>query len=455
MRLSRKVSLISIAVLLLVVVVIGAVLLSYAKSQIIEHTIEKAKAEHRNLNTSFAEMTAYYLADEDSPAVQRTLVIYCFSRFATDTSVLIQGEETLYTRTALDSAQLLPLQIGEEQKVFSGEVEGRNILLVGQIVSLNDSYYSVYRVEDITYIYNNIQQMIVRFILIGIAGLFIGTLLILLLVHRLTKPLLMLKEASAQIARGDYNIRADIHTRDEVGELAQDFNAMADAVQSHIDKLTDMNERQSLFISGLTHEYKTPMTSILLHSETLLTADLDKKSTENSLAHIHDQCRFLEQLTHKMLSLLVLEREITPQKISLPELLEDVSQNCFQNLMDHGTPLTIRCDADSVTGDYDLIKSLLINLIDNASKASEPGQHIHLRAYEKTIEVADNGVGIPEDSLPFVFDPFYMSDPSRSKKGGGSGLGLAIARRIAEAHGAKLLIESKPGQGTTVRLIMP
>jgi len=95
MRLSKKVSLISIAVLLLVVVVIGTVLLSYAKSQIIEHTIEQAKAEHRNLNTSFAEMTAYYLADEDSPAVQRTLVIYCFSRFATDTSVLIQGEETL------------------------------------------------------------------------------------------------------------------------------------------------------------------------------------------------------------------------------------------------------------------------------------------------------------------------------------------------------------------------
>ena len=91
--------------------------------------------------------------------------------------------------------------------------------------------------------------------------------------------------------------------------------------------------------------------------------------------------------------------------------------------MDHGTPLTIRCEADSVTGDYDLIKSLLINLIDNASKASEPGQHIHLRAYKKTIEVSDNGVGIPEDSLPFVFDPFYMSDSSRSKKGGGSGLG--------------------------------
>ncbi|MBN1775847.1 MAG: HAMP domain-containing protein [Clostridiales bacterium] len=219
-------------------------------------------------------------------------MIYCFSRFATDTSVLIQDGETLYTRTTLDPAQILPLRIGDEQKVFLGEVEGRNILLVGRMVSVNDSVYSVYRVEDITYIYNNIRQMIVRFILIGIAGVLIGTLLILSLVYRLTRPLFKLKEASARIAQGEYDIRADIHTQDEVGELAQDFNAMADAVKTHIDKLTDMNERQSLFISGLTHEYKTPMTSILLHSETLLTADLDKKSMENSLAHIHDQCRF-------------------------------------------------------------------------------------------------------------------------------------------------------------------
>ncbi|NLB43019.1 MAG: two-component sensor histidine kinase, partial [Clostridiales bacterium] len=95
----------------------------------------------------------------------------------------------------------------------------------------------------------------------------------------------------------------------------------------------------------------------------------------------------------------------------------------------------------------------LINLIDNASKASEAGQPIFLRARGKVIKVIDSGKGISKDEIPHATDPFYMADPSRSKAKGGSGLGLTLVKRIADAHNAQLIIESEVGLGTTVRLI--
>ena len=101
------------------------------------------------------------------------------------------------------------------------------------------------------------------------------------------------------------------------------------------------------------------------------------------------------------------------------------------------------------------MKSLLINLIDNASKASKEGQPIFLRAYDNVIEVRDEGRGIPQDEISRLTDPFYMVDPSRSKAKGGSGLGLALAQKIADAHNAQIVIESDVGMGTTVRLLFP
>lgn len=118
-----------------------------------------------------------------------------------------------------------------------------------------------------------------------------------------------------------------------------------------------------------------------------------------------------------------------------------------------GTPLIIECGIDSLEMEMDLMKSLVINLVDNASKASEPGQSIILRAYDFTIEVKDQGYGIPESELERITEPFYMVDRSRSKKKGGSGLGLALVKEIATVHNARVSIESSLNKGTTVRII--
>lgn len=455
MKLWVKVSIIGIMVLLLVVVTCSILLLKNAQSSILQLTVEQAKYEQYNLKSSFAEMTSYYLKDDDNPVAKQSLIKYCFSRFANEASALIKGNETLYSQVSVAPEEILPLNEKIGQQVYLGELNGRNILIVGSSDSIKAEDYSIYVIKDITAVYNSIHAMAWRFVLICGAGIAAGTLLLIFLVRYATKPLIKLKGTTRRIAVGEYTERADIHSKDEVGELAQDFNAMADAVQTHIARLEDTAQRQQLFIAGLTHEFKTPMTSMLIHTDTLLTADLSGDAAGNSLAHINSQCRWLERLTKKLLKLITLEEDINMQEESLEQLFDDVVESTAELLKDRGMLLVAEYGVKNLEFDFDLMKSLLINLVDNASKASEPGQSIMLRAYDRTLEVADHGKGIPKKEIEHITDPFYMVDRSRSKLRGGSGLGLALVKRIAEAHGAKLIFESETGAGTVVKIIFP
>ena len=105
--------------------------------------------------------------------------------------------------------------------------------------------------------------------------------------------------------------------------------------------------------------------------------------------------------------------------------------------------------------DFDLMRSALANLVENAKRASSEGQTITLAAHGNVIEVIDHGKGIPVEEIARITEPFYMVDRSRSKRNGGSGLGMALVQKIAEAHGAELVIESVENEGTTMRLIFP
>ena len=213
--------------------------------------------------------------------------------------------------------------------------------------------------------------------------------------------------------------------------------------------------RQQLFISGLTHEFKTPLTSIIGHSETLLYAKLSEDAAANSLQHIHEQCRWLERLTQKLLRLITLQEEIERREESVEELLEAVRESVAETLEGRQVGLSVTCESGTLAMDYDLTLSMIINLVDNASKASTPGQTVELLAYGRTIEVRDRGIGIAGEEIDRIVEPFYMVDRSRSKRMGGSGLGLALDKTIADAHGARLLISSAPGQGTSVKVVFP
>lgn len=454
MKLWQKISLVCICVLTGIVTVCCTLLLIQSKNGVLNLTVKQAEEKQRTLETSFSQMFSYYGDKNDSPVTEYSLAVYCFSQFADNTSVFIMDGETVYSNINLLPETILPVT-GHEQQTYLGETDGRHILIVGSSTVANDKEAMIYVVEDVSSIYNDITRMAWRFIAICATGTLAGAILIILLVRKATKPLHVLSETTKRISGGEYARRAEIASHDEIGSLAADFNAMADAVETHIAELTETAERQRLFIGGVTHEFKTPLATMLIHSDTLLNANADPRQTDISLRHIHNQCRWLERMTQKLLRLITLKEDIRPCETNVSELFDDVVESTAKTMQERMTPLKIECETDTLMVDADLIRSALINLVDNASKASDAGRTVVLKARGRTIEVCDSGKGIPKNEIARVTEPFYMIDPSRNKKKGGSGLGLALVCEIVRAHGAALSIESEVGRGTVVKIEFP
>ena len=450
MKLWQKVSLICSAVLTPIVLLMGGLLLREAEQSILDLTYQQSSDKQRNLSASFSEMSNYYLEETDSAPVEYSLVKYCFSRFADSTCVLMKGSETLYSNVAVDMSRYAIKGYDAEQ--FEEEIGGRQILITGSTVSVRNEPYAVYVVEDITGVYESITRMVWRFALIGGVGILLGFVLIGLLVRRSMQPLAVLKTAAGRIAAGGYGERATVLSKDEVGALANDFNRMAEAVENHIGDLTETAERQRLFIGGVTHEFKTPLTTVILNADTLQNACMDEEERQTALSYIERQCKWLERMTQKLLKLITLKQDIELKPSSVPQLFERVEESMAETLRQRDTRLISEYKLNTLSMDADLMQSVLINLVDNASKASTPGQAVTMRAYDDVIEVFDNGIGIPESELARITEPFYVVDKSRSKKLGGSGLGLALVKEIISAHGAELMIESSVGIGTTIRV---
>ena len=306
---------------------------------------------------------------------------------------------------------------------------------------------------DLTDLYRGRDAALRRFLLLEAAVLAAGAAVTAVFARRMTRPLRTLTTASAEIADGDYARRTGLHTGDEIETLSSSFDKMADAVQEKITALqADVRQRED-FMGAFAHELKTPMTSIIGYADMLRTIQASPAEQYEAAGAIYHEGRRLEALSGKLLALLGLgEETITLQPTALAALWPRLQAAC------PGVPLQLpACDA-AVQADADLLLDLLCNLVGNAVKASDPGQPVEVWAAEGgdtvTLTVADHGCGIPQSEISRVTEPFYMVDKSRARKQGGSGLGLALCKRIAEVHGSDLHIESTPGEGTRVSVIL-
>ncbi len=453
MKLWKKISLVCSGILIVIVATCSTLLLLQSKSSILELAYEQAADKQRSLASSFSEMASYYADEGDPGATNESLIRYCFTRFADAECVLLADGAELYSQVSFKPSAYLTFTDDYTQAQYSGLIDGHNICIVGSEKTIKQTGYSIYVVKDITDVYNDIAAMIWKFALISVAGIALGVVLIALLVRRSMNPLDRLSESAKRIAAGNYAERAAVASHDEVGALAADFNAMAAAVETHVAELTETAERQRLFIGGVTHEFKTPLTTMILNADTLQNAYLSEDEMHTAVSYIERQCKWLERLTQKLLKLITLKGQIKPERVSLSRLFERVQESMTETLKERETPLIVECAVDGMELDADLMQSVLINLLDNASKASAPGQAVTLRAYDNVIEVADRGCGIPADELARITEPFYMVDKSRSKKHGGTGLGLALVKEIVSAHGATLDVESEAGKGSVFRIL--
>ena len=344
------------------------------------------------------------------------------------------------------SGDLLPDGTMEVRRLADGGVQATYASSLQGGLQLATAY-------DLTDLYRGRDAALRRFLLLEAAVLVAGAAVTAVFARRMTRPLRTLTTASAEIADGDYARRTGLHTGDEIETLSSSFDKMADAVQEKITALqADVRQRED-FMGAFAHELKTPMTSIIGYADMLRTIQANPAEQYEAAGAIYHEGRRLEALSGKLLALLGLgEETITLQPTALAALWPRLQAAC------PGVPLQLpACDA-AVQADADLLLDLLCNLVGNAVKASEPGQPVEVWAAEGgdtvTLTVADHGCGIPQSEISRVTEPFYMVDKSRARKQGGSGLGLALCKRIAEVHGSDLHIESTPGEGTRVSVIL-
>lgn len=358
---------------------------------------------------------------------------------------------TVLTRELLDNLEYTTLDNLGGLCLAELRWEGRHYLVFAVVLSQRAEYY---RLADITYVEEQMARMAVFLLLLTGAVLLCTMVFLYLVLKRVLRPLKDLNESARQIAEGQYDQRIAVNGRDEIGQLSENFNKMAGAVEYRTHCLEESEYRKTLFMGNLTHELKTPMTAISGYAQTLLHVKVSEEERLEALQYIYQECGRLERLSRKMMRLLELdqETELPLQELPVREIFERAATSCRELLKKKELTLICQEQGERFWMDPDLMTDAVINLIDNGAKASEAGRQIILRAGADYIEVEDFGKGIPKEEQDKILEPFYMVDKSRSRKYGGAGLGLSLTALIARIHHCRVEIESEEGKGTVIRL---
>lgn len=455
MKLNTKLTAICGVLLILTAAVLSGLMLWQVREQSYETLIQQSKERMNKLTDSFIQSAFREEYTAEPPSVQKVLFRYCFRNCGVSGGVLAINGELVSAPTLIDPRIYLPLEPETGLQVTRCAESGKHYLILGHTQEWKQREFDIYLVEDASFIHARLTQLLGRFLIFAVCVCSAGLFVLHWLIRRSMAPLHQLQQTAALIAAGNYDRRTDVDTKDEVGSLAENFNVMAAAVEQHVRSLTEQNARQQMFMGSAAHEFKTPLTSLLLNVDTLRTVYLPEEKQQELLENMDSQLHWLEQLVRKLLKLLSLGKTARMEASSVPELLNQVQKITKGAMEKYGTVLQTDCTVETLPMDADLLCSALVNLIENAAKASRPGQPIFLRANANILEVADCGCGIRQEELGRITEPFYMCDPSRSKKDGGFGLGMALVREIAAVHHASLEIESTLGAGTTVRLVFP
>ncbi|MFD2830304.1 two-component system histidine kinase PnpS [Corticicoccus populi] len=232
-----------------------------------------------------------------------------------------------------------------------------------------------------------------------------------------------------------------------------------------ITEIRHLEQIRSDFVANVSHELKTPVTSVKGFAETLLSDDVTDKDTERQfLQIILDESERLDRLIQDLLHLSKIEKNTLPlniEQIEIRQFIKEIVQTLSTSVKKKNIQLTLPSTEKEtfLEGDKDRLNQIIINLVSNAVNYSYDYGFVEIKVKAKNnniyISVSDNGVGIPEESLSRIFERFYRVDKARSRHSGGTGLGLAIVKHLVESHHGRIKVESIENKGTTMTVILP
>lgn len=305
---------------------------------------------------------------------------------------------------------------------------------------------------------NTMQQfgeMRLFLVILLVLTLLFSFLLVLISTRFIVNPIKKLTAATKRIAAGNYHIKLKMNRHDEIGRLAMDFSTMS-------DNLERIEEKRQAFVSSVSHEIQSPLTSIQGFSQTLREEDLSGAEREYYLEIIEKESRRLSVLSKQLLTLSFLDSEMEQkEKVSfnLADQLKDVIYTMQWQWQEKDIALEMDIHPVEMTGEPGLLQQVWMNLITNAIRYTETGGMITIHAARNKsgilVTVADTGIGIAKGNIPHLFERFYKADKARTRTENSTGLGLAIAKKIIELHGGTIVVESNLGEGSVFEVLLP
>ncbi len=458
MKLWKKLSLLVIFTILFATGIFGGIIVYQTANYNLNQTILSYQKQVKSIAYALEQEIRSSAPEGFGDLTKQSYLQYVLRKYGGTDYLLVEDGKTIYNLSAYDvvDQKKMPKWKTKQVDYVIQHRDGQYVLIMGKGFLIKGSKeYALVLAKDISKFYHDIRQQIIMLFLIYLFVTIMAVNIVFWVTKRILRPLNELQRSAGFISEGDFSQRVGVRSEDEVGKVAEAFNKMADQVEQQVWELEEVSERRKQLLGSLTHELKTPMTSIIGYSDTLLHVKISEEQQKRALEHINRECKRLEKLSGKMMNLIGLynNESIHFEEYSVQELLNRVSELESYSIRQHGMQLDIQCEMEKRYMDVDLMESLLVNLIDNAVKASREGDRIEVLAKGDRITVRDWGKGIPPEEIPKITEAFYMIDKSRSKKAGGIGLGLALCKQIARLHQGHLEIESWLDDGTSISVV--
>lgn len=374
-----------------------------------------------------------------------------------------ENGKVLYVSEGFTGDTSLWEERGENTRVYRVVQSGDSYYIQTQTrINVSDRLLTLETMKNVTEVYTERTEGFRMYRQVTVIVLLCSGAVMTLIACWLTRPIRLLTRATGKMAEGEYSYRAEQISNDEMGQLTADFNHMAEALEQNIQNLENEVRAREDFIAAFSHELKTPLTAIIGYADMLRSRKLDDERHFLCANYIYTEGKRLETMALRLLDIIVTRRKEIDRKATNVSGIFSYLQEIYdetKNPEDSRVKVDICWEKGELYAEENLLKTVLINLTDNAIKASEEGQTVEItgRRMENGyyFQVRDEGIGIPEEELHKITEAFYMVDKSRSRAHNGAGLGLALCTAILELHHSRLKIESTLGHGSCMSFLIP
>ncbi|WP_153464229.1 sensor histidine kinase [Sediminibacillus terrae] len=420
---------------------------NYQIDEVLEGLLSRGSSHRNVLEKKFDQSTLNHVALMETEAV-------------TDVVITDNQDKILTSSSAIDSFQKELIQKYRTSPNDQGmiiEEQWKNspyVATLSPIIINGELRGNVYMFSPSSIIRDLTSHLSQQFIFVMVLILVVTLVVVFTLSKQVTKPLIRMKEETEKLSSGETNVELSEHYNDELGVLAHSINRLA-------EELERMKKERNDFLSSIAHELRTPLTYLKGYADIASREQTDEEDRRKYLEIIKEETESLTAMVQQLFQLAKMDENafaIQPEVREVKPLLFEAKEKMYPLITNNEAEVSIDCsDGIDIYADPIRFRQVIMNLLDNALRYSGEQPRIHIQVNNLhtrvLIKVRDEGSGVPEEFLPYLFDRLYRIDKSRSRGLGGTGLGLAIVKEIVEIHGGK--VEAMNQEGLCIQVSWP